>query len=130
MRYGFILRNETNYPVEKMCKHMNVSKNAYYHWRKSKDIITLETPKIKLMKRIRVIFEESRQIYGSCRIQKKLEREGLIYSRSYIGVLMKDMGIKSVLRKKYVVTTDSKHEFLIANNELNRNFYSLKLGEK
>ena len=109
---------------------MKVGENAYYHWVKIKCVISSETTKVKLMKRIRVIFEESRQIYGSSRIQKKLEREGLIYSRSYIGLLMKNMGLKSVLRKKYVVTTDSKHTFPVANNELNRDFSSLKLGEK
>ena len=130
MRYNFILRNEDNYPVEKMCKCMKVSKNAYYHWVKIKCVISSESTKVKLKKRIRVIFEESRQIYGSCRIQKKLEREGLIYSRSYIGLLMKEMGLKSVLRKKYVVTTDSKHTFPVAKNELNREFSSLKLGQK
>ena len=113
-----------------MCKCMKVSKNAYYHWARLRDIVVLESPKIKLMKRIKVIFEENRQIYGSCRIQKKLEREGSIYSRSYIGLLMKEMGLKSVLRRKYVVTTDSKHAFPIASNELNRDFTSLKLGEK
>ena len=130
MRQIFILRNEDNYPVEKMCKCMKVSKNAYYHWVKIKCVISSETTKVKLMKRIRVIFEESRQIYGSSRIQKKLEREGLRYCRSYIGLLMKNMGLKSVLRKKYVVTTDSKHTFPVANNELNRAFSSLKLGQK
>jgi len=130
MRYNFILRNEDNYPVEKMCECMKVSKNAYYHWVKIKCVISSESTKVKLMKRIRVIFEESRQIYGSCRIQKKLEREGLIYSRSYIGLLMNEMGLKSVLRKKYVVTTDSKHTFPVANNKLNREFSSLKLGQK
>ena len=94
-----------------MCKCMKVSKNAYYHWIKVKSVIMSESPKVKLMKRVRVIFEESRQIYGSYRIQKKLEREGLIYSRSYIGLLMQKMGLKSVLRKKYDVTTNSKHTF-------------------
>ena len=130
MKYNFILRNEDNYSVERMCCCMKVSKNAYYHWLKSKDLIVLDTPRIKLMERVEIIFEESRQIYGSARIQKKLEREGLFYSRSYIGLLMKEMGLKSVLRKKYVVTTDSKHTFPIAKNELNRDFTSLKLGEK
>ena len=43
---------------------------------------------------------------------------------------MQNMSLKSVLRKKYVVTTDSKHTFPIANNELNRDFTSFKLGEK
>jgi len=130
MRYNFILRNEANYPVEKMCRCMKVSKNAYYHWVKIKDVIVLDTAKEKLKERIKSIFKGSRQIYGSCRIQKKLEREGLIYSRSYVGLLMNKMGLKSVLRKKYVVTTDSKHSFPIANNELDRDFTSLKLGEK
>lgn len=130
MRYSFILRNEANYPVEKMCRCMRVSKSAYYHWLKTKDLIILESPKQRLMERIKFIFEQNRQIYGSCRIQKMLEREGFLYSRSYVGLLMKEMGLKSVLRKKYVITTDSNHRFPIASNELNRDFTSLKLGEK
>jgi hypothetical protein len=100
MRYNFILRNEDNYPVEKMCKYMKVSKNAYYHWYNTKDLIIIETPKMNLKKRIRIIFEENRQIYGSRRIQKMLERDGLIYCRSYVGLLMKEMGLKSVLKRK------------------------------
>ena len=113
-----------------MCKCMKVSKNAYYHWVKSKDKIVFETSKMRLMKRIRVVFDENMQIYGSCRIHKKLERENLFYSRSYIGLLMKEMGLRSVLKRKFVITTDSNHTFPIANNELNRDFTSLKLGEK
>ena len=130
MRYKFILRNENNYPVERMCKCMKVSKNAYYHWCKNKGQNKIKPSKIILKERIKVVFDESRQIYGSCRIKEKLEKEGIIYSRSYIGLLMKEMGLKSVLRKKYVITTDSNHSFPIANNELNREFTSYELGEK
>lgn len=43
---------------------------------------------------------------------------------------MKEMGLRSVLKRKFVVTTDSNHHYLIAENELNRGFYSLKLGVK
>ena len=122
MRYSFILNNGDKYPVEKMCRNLKVSKNSYYHWIKYKDLVVLETPKTPLMKKIRVIFGEKRQVYGSFRIQKILEQEGLNYSRSYIGLLMKEMGLKSILRKKYVVTTDSKHSFPLAKNELDRDF--------
>ena len=59
-----------------------------------------------------------------------LERENLNYSRSYIGILMKEMNLKSILKRKFVVTTDSKHTFPIFENVLNRDFKSLKLGEK
>jgi len=118
------------YPVEKMCKSMRVSKNAYYHWFKNKDIVVLKTATTVLKERIKIIFEQSREIYGSSRIQKMLEREGLVYSRSYIGLLMKDMGLRSVLKRKFVLTTNSNHPYLAAENELNREFSSFKLGEK
>ena len=113
-----------------MCKCLMISKNSYYHWLKSKDLEVVKTPRILLKEKIKIIFDTSNEIYGSYRIQKKLEREGVFYSRSYIWILMKEMGLKSVLKRKFTVTTDSKHSFRIANNVLNRNFTSLKLGEK
>jgi putative transposase len=113
-----------------MCKCMDVSKNGYYSWLKNKDKTRVKTSKIVLKERIKALFKESREIYGSCRIQKMLERENLNYSRSYIGILMKEMNLKSILKRKFVVTTDSKHTFPIFGNVLNRDFNSLKLGEK
>ena len=89
-----------------------------------------KTSKTLLKEKIKLVFNESREIYGSCRIQKMLEREELIYSRSYIALLMKEMGLRSVLKRKHVIITDSKHSFPIAENVLDRNFTSLKLGEK
>jgi transposase InsO family protein len=83
-----------------------------------------------LKERIKAIFNKSKQIYGSCRIQKQLERENIFYSRSYIGLLMKEMNLRSVLKKKFVVTTDSNHSFKIAENKLDRDFSSLSLGQK
>ena len=73
---------------------------GFYNWLKQKNTEVQETSKERLKKRIRLIFEESREIYGSAKIQKKLEREGLIYSRSYISYLMKEMGLRSVVQKK------------------------------
>jgi putative transposase len=43
---------------------------------------------------------------------------------------MNKMGLKSVLRRQYVVRTDSNQTFPIANIELNRDFTSFKLSEK
>ncbi|WP_085951520.1 IS3 family transposase [Cellulophaga algicola] len=128
--YQFILKNVDIYPVEKVCKSMKVSKNSYYHWLKNKDVVVSKTATAFLKERIKIIFEQSREIYGSYRIKKKLEREGLFYSRSYIGLLMKELGVRSVLKRKFVVTTDANHSYLVAKNELNRDFCSFKLGEK
>jgi transposase InsO family protein len=110
---------------------LRVSKNAYYTWlRKPKDANS--KPSLALLKgKIETIFYESNQIYGSLRIQKVLEKQNLYYSRSYIALLMKNLGLRSVLSKKFrVVTTDSNHTFPIANNVLDRDFTSENLGEK
>ena len=130
MRYEFILKNEAKYPVEKMCKYMNVSKNSFYYWLNNMNTIKIKPSKIILKQRITALFFENKQIYGSYRIQKVLERENLFYSRSYVAVLMKEMGLRSILKRKFVITTNSNHDHLISKNLLNREFSSLKLGEK
>ena len=50
------------------------------HWlNKPKDNKIL-TPKMILKEKIDIFFDESREFYGSFRIQKMLEKEDLIYS--------------------------------------------------
>jgi putative transposase len=114
-----------------MCLYMKVSKNSYYTWlrvgqnKKQKESIVL------LKSGVIAFFNNSKQVYGSLRIQKSLEREGIVYSRAYIALIMKKLGLKSVLSKTFkICTTDSNHLFPLAKNVLNRNFTSTHLGEK
>ena len=110
---------------------MKVSKNAYYTWLRINMVKTEKTTLMYLKSRITAIFNNNRQVYGSQRVQKQLEREGLFYSRSYIALLMKELNLKSVVSKQFkVCTTDSKHSLPIAKNLLNRNFTTTVLGEK
>lgn len=125
-----MFENKKSYPVEKMCCCLKISKNAYYNWLKNRGVAKISAYKLHLMSRIRDIFKESKEIYGSHRIQKMLEREDLFYSRSYVAVLMKKMGLRSVLKRKFVITTKSDHSYPIAKNVLNRDFESQTIGEK
>jgi transposase InsO family protein len=113
-----------------MCYCLKISKNAYYNWLKNKDVVNINTSKVHLMSRIADIFEDSKGIYGSPRIKEMLKRENLFYSRSYIAVLMKEMGLRSVLKRKFVITTKSDHSYPTADNVLNREFESQVIGEK
>jgi len=117
-------------PVDKMCYFMRVSRNAYYNWIGNDCVIKQKDSLIHLKLRIKEIFNKSKQRYGSSRIHKMLERESLFYSRSYISILMRDLGLRSILKKKFTVTTDSKHSYPISGNVLNRNFETSTLGEK
>ena len=113
-----------------MCQCMKVSKNAYYYWVKSKEKLKIITSTSILKNRIKYLFKENRKVYGSYRIQKKLEREGLFYCRSYISKLMKELGLRSIVRRKFAITIDSNHSYRVADNLLNREFTSYSLGEK
>jgi hypothetical protein len=62
---------------------MMVSKNAYYTWLRTNGCKKQKASLIYLKMRIKELFNKNKQVYGSLRIQKALEKEGLFYSRSY-----------------------------------------------
>jgi len=42
---------------------------------------------------------------------------------------MRKQNLKSIIRKKWVVTTDSKHNYPIVDNKLNRDFSATRIGQ-
>jgi transposase InsO family protein len=111
-----------------MCKVLKVSKSGYYKWLKSSPSKRALDNKV-LTEQIRQIYQKSKQTYGSPRITSELHARAIRVSRPRVARLMQKAGIKSRLRKKYVVTTDSKHGFKVAENLLDRNFAVGNIGE-
>lgn len=60
--------------------------------------------------------------YGTRRIKRLLAKEGLLVSRRRIGRLMREQGLVCKAKRRYKVTTDSKHGLPVAPNLLNREF--------
>jgi len=106
----------------------SVSKNAYYHWLKQTTSAKKERKKL-ISDEIEDIWKESFKTYGSPRITIALQRKGFHVSRKYVAKLMNELGIQSIIRQKYVVTTDSKHDYSIAENKLNRAFEVDEIGK-
>ena len=77
---------------------------------------------MKLKQKITEIYTNSRKTYGSPRIYKKLLREGYAIAKKRVERLMQELGIQAVAKKKYRVTTDSRHSQPVAQNYLNRQF--------
>jgi transposase InsO family protein len=82
-----------------------------------------------IIEQIRIVHARSKQTYGSPRITRELQACHICVSRPRVARLMKLAGIRSSIRKKYVVTTDSKHNYPIAENKLNRNFNPETIGK-
>lgn len=92
-----------------MCKYLIVGKNAYYSWR-HKELVKddMKSKKEMLKKYINEIYDDSKGTYGSPRITAELIKRGIKISRSYVGRLMKIMGLKIMLAKKFVVTAPQR----------------------
>lgn len=75
-----------------------------------------------LLYRIRAIYDQSRQTYGSPRVTKALHKQGLSVSRPRVARLMRAAQLKSIVRPNYVPTTHSAHSYVPAPNLLNRDF--------
>ena len=121
MIFDFIKNHEKIFPIEKMCKVLKVSQSGYYRYKKN--IISNRAQKMNVLKeKITTIYFESKQRYGSPRLTIELNALGYNISRITIAKYMKQLGLYSKLSKKFKVTTDSKHNYLVVENVLNRQF--------
>lgn len=121
MKYRFIKNHEYLFPIEKMCKVLEVGSSSYYKW-KSKPISNRTLRKNEIKQQISAIYFVSKQRYGSPRITFELQSLGYKISRITVAKYMKELGLRSKLSKKFKVTTDSKHNYLEVENVLDRNF--------
>ena len=65
---------------------------------------------------------ESRRIYGHRKVHEDLMEDGVICCRETVRRIMRDIGLYSRIKRKFVVTTNSDHTLSIAENLLNREF--------
>ena len=117
MKYCFIRENRGEFRVEKMCRVLSVSPAGYYSWFQ-RPVPCRKLENERLLFEIRMVYENSRKTYGSPRVAAGLKQKGFTCSRNRVAKLMKENGIKAVGKRKYKVTTDSKHKLPVAPNLL------------
>ncbi len=104
-----------------MCNLLAVSRSGYHSF------LLPKTSKRKLwrslvLQEIINCHNKSRKTYGSPRISKSIQSNGLKVSEVTVSRIMKENGIRSVVSKKFKVTTNSNHKEPISANLLDRNF--------
>lgn len=113
--YDFVSRQKEKYPVKRLCKTLGMSRTSYYEYEKGStyqiDGSDLEA--------VREMFLVHRRRYGSRRISKALQDQGINLGRFKVRRLMKIGDLKAIQPKSFVPkTTNSKHTLGYAPNVL------------
>lgn len=121
MKYAFILRHQGRYPVQRLCRLLEVSRSGYYAWLvrcPSKRSIENQ----RLLKLIRASYEASGKIYGSPRIWCDLREVGEAVGKNRVARLMKHHKIKAIRGYKRYPGSRYQRPNVAAPNRLKQQF--------
>ena len=129
MKYAFIREHAAIFPVRLMCDKLGVSASGYYDALERPESVTARCHR-ELGDKIEAIHAARRGRYGSPRIHAELRAAGETCCVNTVAKGMKSLGIQAISHRKFrVSTTDSNHEFPVADNVLNRDFTATKPNE-
>lgn len=111
-----------------MCRALKVSRSGFYAWLNNKPSARA-IHNAELTEQIKMIHQQSKQTYGSPRITQELKSFKIAVSRPRVARLMRKANVRSVVRKKFRVTTLSDHSYPVVENKLNRDFKVSRTSE-
>lgn len=116
------------WPVSLMCEVLEISTSGYFNWKRGQGEPDHCPSRFQsdeaLLAHIRAIHAEIKGEYGWPRMHKELLARGIRVGKERVRVLMQRHGIKARTKKKFVVTTDSKHHLPVAPDLVQRRFNS------
>lgn len=121
MRYGFIRRQKKAYPVRILCRVLRVNCNGYYRYMAYTEKRGPDG-EIAMITRIREIHRQADGVYGSRRMSRELKSMGYPIGRYRAYSLMRKAGVSVKTKRRFKVTTNSKHRYPVASNLLGRQF--------
>jgi len=109
------------YTVSMLCRVLDVAPSGYYAWIKRR-FSNRDRSEMRLELEIRVAHKRTRQTYGPERLQRDLADNGIIVSVHRIKQIRKKLGLRCRQKRRFKVTTDSRHSLPVAENLLGQKF--------
>ncbi len=119
--FSFVGNEKSQWPVSVLCRTLAVSKSGFYATQKRP-----ETKRVQEDRRLTVLvneaYEAGRRVYGSPRVHRELKDQGERIGRKRVSRLMRTVGLRGKMRRRFARTTDSHHSYPVARNILSREF--------
>jgi transposase InsO family protein len=121
VKYAWIRAHRDSYPVKIMCKLLEVSTSGYYD-----SLQQTQSPRQQRRDRIaeaaEAAYRDSHCIYGYRKVHDDLQEQKVECCRETVRRVLREKGLFSRVKRKFVVTTDSRHAQPVAANVLDRDF--------
>jgi len=95
--------------VEPICKVLPIAPSTYYEEKAREREPERRPPRAKRDERLKVeiqrVFDENFRVYGAPKVWKQLKREGIQVARCTVERLMREMGLRGVVRGRKFKTT-------------------------
>ncbi len=114
------------YPVSVSCGVLEVSASGYFNWLRRRESghggPARRHSDQALLAYMRAIHAEVKGEYGWPRMHKELLARGIRVGKDRVRKLMQQHGIRAKTKRKFVVTTDSRHSLPVAPDLVQRRF--------
>ncbi|MDP3229157.1 MAG: IS3 family transposase [Acidovorax sp.] len=123
---GFIDQHRQAYGVKPLCKVLQVAPSVYWRHavlqRQPHKRCTRAKRDEVLMPQIQRVWQANMQVYGADKVWRQLRREGTTVARCTVERLMRQLGLRGVMRGKVVRTTTSDSKVQCPLDRVNRQF--------
>ena len=109
------------YPIVLLCRVLEVTTSGYYAWVKCPFSIRQQEEE-RLELEIRAAHKRTRQTYGPERLQRDLSDNGVIVGVHRIKRIRRKLGLRCRQKRRFKITTDSRHSLPVAENLLAQKF--------
>jgi putative transposase len=116
-----VKQHRQEFCVSRMCRLLQLSRSGFYAWRRRPESRRARADRV-LLTHIEAIHRESREAYGTIKTWKTLRARGVPCGRHRVARLRHQAGIEAKRKRRFRVTTQSRHSFPIAANVLQRCF--------
>ena len=113
--------HSSEFSVERMARLFKVSRSGYYNWQGRAESKRMQERRLFDIE-VKAAFESGRGYYGRDRVLLELGLRGRKASRKRVGASMDRQKLRFKPKRRFRVTTNSKHTLPVAQNLLNRNF--------
>lgn len=121
MKFEFIRVERALYTVSLLCRVLGVARSGFYAWL-ARGPSAHQTRDAELAVEVVASHKRSRGVYGSPRVHADLAARGVRVSKKRVARLMRERGLQARPRRRFVATTDSRHDAPPAPNLVARDF--------